>query len=218
MTFDFMNCSHCKQLMEFPNPHPDISNHFNWNLKKKAQTEKLALVRAKHEGIDKDERLNNPDDDNFYNNLQQLAMYKLAYYLCYKCKNPYFGGKKDCANVEEQKFDEKELVCGKCAADALGVGEANCRKHGIEFIEFKCKFCCKIAQWFCWGNTHFCDECHSKQCAGDYVARYHPSQLPQCSGADKCPLKIKHPPNGHEYPLGCSVCKNMAALNGQQKF
>ena len=28
MTFDFMNCSQCKQLMTFPNPHPEIDRHW----------------------------------------------------------------------------------------------------------------------------------------------------------------------------------------------
>lgn len=55
----------------------------------------MALQRAKHEGIDKDPRLNNPSDI-FYNNLQEWAIFKLAYYLCSKCHNPYFGGMKDC--------------------------------------------------------------------------------------------------------------------------
>lgn len=57
--------------------------------------EKMAVERAKHEGIDKDERLRNPND-NFYNDLQKWAVFKCAYYLCHNCKNPYFGGMKDC--------------------------------------------------------------------------------------------------------------------------
>jgi hypothetical protein len=47
------------------------------------------------EGLDKDERLQNPDD-RFYNNLDEYAMYKLAYYQCYACKGPFFGGMRDC--------------------------------------------------------------------------------------------------------------------------
>ena len=124
---------------------------------------------------------------------------------------------KDCLNAgDAQEFKAEELVCGKCAADTLGVGNAKCGKHGLDFIEFKCKFCCSIAQWFCWGNTHFCDPCHKKQCGGDYVSRKKASELPQCPGEGKCPLKVKHPANGQEYPLGCSVCRN--AASNVQKF
>lgn len=54
-----------------------------------------ALERAKHEGLDKDPRLKTLGDV-YYNKLQDFALYKLAYYSCFKCKEPYFGGMKDC--------------------------------------------------------------------------------------------------------------------------
>ena len=57
--------------------------------------EKMALERAKHEGIDKDPRLQNPADI-YYNDLAKFAVFKCAYYMCHKCKAPYFGGLKDC--------------------------------------------------------------------------------------------------------------------------
>ena len=141
--------------------------------------EKMAIERAGHEGLDKDPRLKNPADP-YYNDIAKFSVFKCAYYLCHTCKNPYFGGLKDClrAQQEQQEFKAEELVCGKCAADTLGVGAAKCKIHGTDFIEFKCKFCCNIAQWFCWGNTHFCEPCHKRQCAGDYVSRKKPSELP----------------------------------------
>jgi len=141
-------------------------------------------------------------------------MASLAYYMCFKCKEPYFGGKKNCEqNNEEVKenFKPEELVCGKCAAQTVGVGQNNCKKHGHEFIEFKCKFCCAIAQWFCWGSTHFCDSCRTKQNKGDYVSKKKKNELPVCLGADKCPLAVKHPANGDEFALGCSICRNAVA-------
>lgn len=85
-----------------------------------------------------------------------MAIY--AYFMCYTCQKPYFGGRKNCAEaMNEQKdvgeFNPKELICPGCCPVPMG----DCARHGKEFIEFKCKFCCSIAQWFCWGNTHFCD-------------------------------------------------------------
>jgi len=137
----------------------------------KADVEKKALQRSKFENIDKDPRLSDPGD-RFYNNLPAWSMFKLAYYMCFKCKKPYFGGMKDCLAAQQEKADFKpeELVCGTCAAVAVGAA-GSCKAHGTDFIEFKCKFCCSIAQWFCWGNTHFCEPCHKRQCAGDYVSR-----------------------------------------------
>lgn len=69
MTFDFLNCSQCKTLMTFPNPHPEIKQHMDWLIQKKDQMEGMAVQRAKHEGIDKDERLKIPGD-RFFNDLK----------------------------------------------------------------------------------------------------------------------------------------------------
>ena len=120
---------------------------------------------------------------------------------------------KDCirAQQEQQEFKPEDLVCGTCAAEKLGVGSTKCAKHGTDFIEFKCKYCCSIAQWFCWGNTHFCEPCHKRQVDGDYVSRKAKSELPKCGGPASCPLKVKHPDNGEEYALGCAICRNEAA-------
>jgi hypothetical protein len=54
---------------------------------------------------------------------------------------------KDCirAQQEQQEFKPEDLVCGTCAAEKLGVGSTKCAKHGTDFIEFKCKYCCSIA-------------------------------------------------------------------------
>jgi hypothetical protein len=141
-----------------------------------------SLERAKFEGIDKHERLKDPND-RFYNNLRAYSIYKLSYYMCFKCRSPYFGGMKDCeAGQEAGDYKPEDLVCGKCAAVSVGAGVQNCPKHGTDYIEFKCKFCCSVSQWFCWGNTHFCEPCHKKQVNGDYVSRKKKSELPQCRG------------------------------------
>lgn len=54
-----------------------------------------AAERGKHEGLDKNPRLLDIGDF-YYNNLQDFAMFKCAYYQCFKCSAPYFGGLKDC--------------------------------------------------------------------------------------------------------------------------
>ena len=94
---------------------------------------------------------------------------------------------------------------------------------------FKCRFCCAVATYFCGGMCHYCDPCHDK--AGDLTDLFvdsisilwnfidysfffsngwktkDASKLPKCPGKDKCPLGIDHPPNGVEFPIGCSVCR-----------
>ena len=165
----------------------------------------MSIERIKIEGLDKDPRLKDPKD-KYFNKLEEFGMTRISYYMCFKCRNPYFGGLKACENMNEinEKYDEKDLMCGSCSM----IGVEQCKKHGKDFIEFKCKFCCTIAQWFCWGKTHFCDSCHSRQSKGDYLTSKRLSELPKCPGKSKCPLKIEHPPNGNEFPLGCAMCRN----------
>jgi E3 ubiquitin-protein ligase MYCBP2 len=91
-------------------------------------------------------------------------MYKCAYYMCYQCKEPYFGGMKDCEQnqLQEREFKPEELVCSGCSnvGGAAGITKCKIKAHGSENIDFKCKFCCSVALWFCHGNTHYCDPCH----------------------------------------------------------
>ena len=54
--------------------------------------------------------------------------------------------------------DPEELVCGRCSVANV----QSCDKHGTEFIGFKCRFCCRMATFFCWQKVHFCSNCHSK--------------------------------------------------------
>jgi len=63
-------------------------------------------------------------------------MFRLAYYKCFKCKQPYFGGMKDCIAAQEERADFKveELICGSCSAISIGGGVKNCPKHGTESI------------------------------------------------------------------------------------
>ena len=53
-------------------------------------------------------------------------------------------------------------MCGACSAKASGMAAATCARHGEQYIEFKCRFCCSIATFFCFGHTHFCEKCHQK--------------------------------------------------------
>jgi len=146
-------------------------------------------VRAKHEGLDKHERLRDPSD-HYFNKFEEYALFKCAFYQCYKCKDPYFGGMNDCENDAMRAADTRvqDLVCGKCAAEMVGAGVTKCAKHGTDYIDYKCRYCCSVALFFCGGNTHYCDPCHN-----DAIARRLKTK--DCHGKN-CPLGVKHPPGG----------------------
>jgi E3 ubiquitin-protein ligase MYCBP2 len=114
-------------------------------------------------------------------------------------------------NNPNREYDIKDLICGAHVNNYGVAGITDCKTHGKEFIEYKCKFCCNIASWFCWGNTHFCEDCHARQCKGDYVSKLAKKDLPKCTGKNNCPLKLDHPENGDEFALGCSLCRNEVA-------
>ena len=57
----------------------------------------MAIERATIENLQKDPRLQK-QDDIYYNNLKEFALYKLSFYQCFECQEPYFGGVKDCGD------------------------------------------------------------------------------------------------------------------------
>lgn len=91
IVFQFLNCPQCKSI-KIDAPHcPPIFKLTSEIGAFQEEVQKKALLRIKFEDLDKDPRLQDPNDD-FYNNLQAWAMFKLAYYQCFKCKEAYFGG------------------------------------------------------------------------------------------------------------------------------
>jgi len=202
ITFGFLSCPLCKKQIA----HPMLKNELDPVLKLFEDVKTKAVQRLSYEGLQNAKELSE-QGGKYFKNPEAFALDKLAYYPCSKCKQPYFGGQRRCeeaAGEGQEKFDPSELVCGSCSSGSA----QTCQKHGKDFIEFKCRFCCSVASWFCWGTTHFCDGCHKKQCGGDYLNRKQKNQLPQCIGAQKCPLKVAHPPTGEEFALGCGLCKN----------
>jgi E3 ubiquitin-protein ligase MYCBP2 len=100
IVFGFLDCTECKSKIEAPHCpalHQELSECF----KIEVEVIKKSIERAKFEGIDKDPRLNDKADP-YYNNVQKWALFKLAYYQCFKCKTAYFGGMKDCIRAQEE--------------------------------------------------------------------------------------------------------------------
>jgi E3 ubiquitin-protein ligase MYCBP2 len=202
ITFGFLNCPLCKAQIK----HPALADITKTYYDLLDTIQKDAIERVKIEGLSNDRRLKDPNS-KYFNNLPAFALDRLAFYPCSKCKKPYFGGMKACeeAGLEQnENYKSEHLVCGSCSS---GPNAKACKRHGKKYITYKCKFCCTISSWYCWGSTHFCDKCHKRQEKGDYLNRKPISDLPKCPGLAKCPLGIEHPPNGTaDYSLGCVVC------------
>eukprot|EP01017_Pseudomicrothorax_dubius_P036172 TRINITY_DN5154_c0_g4_i1.p1 TRINITY_DN5154_c0_g4~~TRINITY_DN5154_c0_g4_i1.p1 ORF type:complete len:386 (+),score=45.62 TRINITY_DN5154_c0_g4_i1:211-1368(+) len=211
ITFNFCYCPLCKLWAEVPPEYP-LAKVMAENKALYDDIRKKARERLRFEDMEKDPKIITPGSP-WYNRPIDFALATFSYYLCFKCKKPYFGGKKNCElAMEEEKqgvegFKAEELVCSNCCD--VGVHVQNCQTHGKDYIEFKCRFCCSVATWFCWGTTHFCEPCHKRQCNGDHVSKYTKDKLPKCTSKEACPLKVAHPPNGEEFALGCGACRNI---------
>eukprot|EP00026_Physarum_polycephalum_P005447 Phypoly_transcript_05481.p1 GENE.Phypoly_transcript_05481~~Phypoly_transcript_05481.p1 ORF type:complete len:561 (+),score=109.04 Phypoly_transcript_05481:70-1752(+) len=128
-------------------------------------------------------------------NVLEHGIKHFNFYKCEKCESIYCGGKRECG--EAPLLPGTKMLCKGCRG---------CNRHDEDFLSFKCRFCCKEAVWFCYGHTHFCEECHENEeyTTGENL-EYIVSEIPQCPGREKCPLGLIHPPHGEEFSW-CHAC------------
>ncbi|XP_051563854.1 E3 ubiquitin-protein ligase MYCBP2 isoform X5 [Myxocyprinus asiaticus] len=207
ITFGFMSCAICKNKIN----HSVLKDLLDPIKELYEDVRRKALMRLEYEGLHKSEAITMPGA-RFYNDPAAFAMNRYAYYVCYKCKKAYFGGEARCDAEAGQgdDYDPSELICGGCS----DVSRAQmCSKHGTDFLEYKCRYCCSVAVFFCFGTTHFCNACHDDFQRMTSVPK---EELPHCPAGPKgkqlegseCPLHVVHPPTGEEFALGCGVCRN----------
>lgn len=126
---------------------------------------------------------------------------KSVFYRCFRCKQPYYGGSVNCVEDalmtdEERERARESRICAMCSCGGK-LQNSVCPKHGQDFIQFKCRYCCRPAVWFCFGTTHFCNPCHNP---------VNQRVIP-CPGPPAC--HGQHPPNdGNEACLGCALCRD----------
>ncbi|KAI6656385.1 hypothetical protein LOD99_1184 [Oopsacas minuta] len=206
--FRFLFCSICQTS---PLEAPQLEKLFRPMMTLYDKVMQKARMRLEYENKSSVEALTN-EKSKFYQKPGDYALDRYTYYVCFKCNEPYYGGEARCldvANVSDE-YDPSELVCGGCS----NVTQAQiCPKHGTDYLEYKCRYCCSIATYFCFGTTHFCSPCHDDV---GRVTGIPKDELPSCpvgprampQDGDECPLRVKHPPTGEEYALGCGICRN----------
>jgi E3 ubiquitin-protein ligase MYCBP2 len=208
-----MNCPLCKQRMK----HPSLADLSEPLEQLEREVKQRAMQRLRYENKENVPEIA-MEGSPYYRDPEAFAMHHYAYYQCFKCRKPYYGGLYECAAAGgNAEFDPSELLCGACSP----VMSQSCAKHGKEFIEFKCRFCCSIAVWFCFGTTHFCEPCHNNH---SRLCSTKKEELLKCPCKPKgrsgmpekldgpCPLGVDHPPHGEEFALGCGVCRNVQSF------
>ena len=212
ITFGFLDCPSCKQEIKINYQLPWISSKLQTLHQLKEHIRKESVNAAIKEGYDKEGRVVDPND-YYYGRLEDFAMHNCTFYECWDCKQPYFGGMQDCeaALNAENALTKEDLKCDGCRRNGIaGFGKDMCHKHGNEFIDFKCMYCCSVAMFICAsGRYYFCQPCHNDIMNGGK----HKAQT-KCIGGADCPLGVySHPEAGDDpkkaaFALGCSLCRS----------
>lgn len=197
ISFTFLTCPLCRVPMH----HEKLEESIAPYLLLKEDIEQLGVKKLKEEGMLKDVPAGVTPEE--------YALSVLAFYQCSKCTKAYYGGLKSCG-VAGEGGGKVDKLCQDCFKNA---GKACSNAAHEPSWQRKCRFCCSVATWRCWGTTSFCNPCHDR-----WIYRKTDSFDPiPCLGPVKCPLKGLHPPNGttldDEYIIRCAICDLGADIN-----
>ena len=92
ISFAFMSCPLCRQPMK----SPAIASLIDPLLKMKDTVEKMVLLRLEYENLANHASLKKGGE--FYQDKIGFGMNTFAYYECFKCNRPYYGGRHECAD------------------------------------------------------------------------------------------------------------------------
>lgn len=80
-----------------------------------------------------------------------------AFFVCSACGDAYFGGRLACAHAHDEELANSDRLCDKCSTRTGA--RCNNGTHANSYI-WKCRFCCKVADYVCYGGVHMCADCH----------------------------------------------------------
>jgi E3 ubiquitin-protein ligase MYCBP2 len=110
--------------------HKSLEREMKWSIDLFAEIEKKGLERLSALKLDKCEEIVQ-QSSRWYKNPAGYALYRFSYFLCHKCKKPYFGGEKVCEANNQEDFNPEELVCSGCSDFAA---LEDCPEHGKDFM------------------------------------------------------------------------------------
>jgi len=112
LIFQYKRCPSCKSEIDI-SYHQQIFKLIDEADELEQRVKNKAIDRAKAEGLDKDPRLEDPGDV-YYQRFEDYVMDKMSFFQCYECRQPYFGGLRECGDNAEAdgNFKKEDLLCG----------------------------------------------------------------------------------------------------------
>ena len=139
ITFGFMQCPLCKVPMRHPHIDAVVAPHAALLTALRAK----AVARLAIEGMEADPKLMDPTS-RYFGQRETFALESFAFYSCFKCKQPYFGGRRNCEqNADLENQPAEHFICFDCSPLPVNCSVAAHK----EFILWKCRFCCSPAVW-----------------------------------------------------------------------
>lgn len=131
-----------------------------------------------------------------------------AFFLCAVCGKPYFGGTVACADAADDVLPPGDRMCPACSPATSVVCAHSAH---TAFHVWKCRYCCRSAEFVCYGTTHFCRRCHERNSA---PARHGPLSPVECPGRPACATPLRPGQERHangathdcEQILRCTLC------------
>ena len=139
INFGYTACPLCRAAME----HPSLGAARAEVARLREQLGKKCLMRLRYDNLERCAELTLPSSA-FFGKPQAYAMKRYTYFMCFECKEPYYGGEAVCGAAAGE-FKPEELICGQC--QPLMGGATECEKHGRDYLEYKCRFCCSVRRY-----------------------------------------------------------------------
>ena len=222
LLFTGYRCAKCSQYCE----HPLLESVIRPVSHLRSQVDDLLLQQARVDALHEHEAISSPNG-KYYNDILAYARHLYAIFLCSVCEKPYFGGTVDCAenhvnNITEEALPPAERLCAGCSPRPTPVCTDS--SHTGSYI-WKCRYCCNPADFVCFGNTHLCNSCHTRegQRQRQNVGSRSSLQPLPCKGRPHCvhplPEGQEHHNNGSvvqcEQVYGCATCSSDPVGNGR---
>jgi E3 ubiquitin-protein ligase MYCBP2 len=160
VTFKFLSCPLCRQDMHHPMLEETLKPFYGL----RRDIEERGVLHFAKDGLKDEETIMKQVKEQYSGSVEAWSLDHFDFFKCFKCQKPYFAGRHECGGeVEDDEEGKdnadpegKDLVCAACSV----VNVPECKKHGKDYIQFKCRFCCALSTWLCWDKTHFCSNCH----------------------------------------------------------